>query len=239
MTDPSWFTRARYRAPDWAKRPVLRVLDRNRDLARQSRQQSYVTSAVLVSTAMTRAQAMRTSGQVLDLALPKAPREGLTMEFGVYMGRTLRHIDKLRPNAHGFDSFEGLPEAWKGRWVKGSFAVDRLPAVGTATLHVGWFDDTLPAFLEDHPLDKVAFLHLDADLYSSTVTVLDLLRDRIQCGTVIVFDEYFNYPGWEDHEHRAWMEFVAREQIAFEYVAYNRFGQQVAVEVVERSQVTS
>jgi hypothetical protein len=46
-----------------------------------------------------------------------------------------------------------------------------------------------------------------------------------------VFDEYFNYPGWEQHEHRAWQEFVARSKIRFKYVAYTCNNEQVAVVV--------
>ena len=51
-------------------------------------------------------------------------------------------------------------------------------------LYRGWFEDTLPAFCEQHP-GPIAFLHLDADLYSSTRTVFDLLGDGIVPGTVI------------------------------------------------------
>ena len=42
-------------------------------------------------------------------------------------------------------------------------------------LHNGWFEDTVPAFLAARPGVPVAFLHADADLYSSTATVLRAL----------------------------------------------------------------
>jgi hypothetical protein len=70
-----------------------------------------------------------------------------------------------------------------------------LPHVSSnVTLIKGWFDQTLPPFLEKHPA-PVSFLHVDCDLYSSTKTIFDSLRTRFRPGTVIVFDEYFNYPG--------------------------------------------
>ena len=47
---------------------------------------------------------------------------------------------------------------------------------------------------------------------------------------MIVFDEYFNYPGWERHEFRAWQEFVADKQVAYAYLGYAR--QQVALRIV-------
>ncbi|MDJ0106389.1 TylF/MycF/NovP-related O-methyltransferase, partial [Rhodococcus erythropolis] len=77
----------------------------------------------------------------------------------------------------------------------------------------------------------VAFLHLDADLYSSTKTVLDLLGDRLVPGSIVVFDEFFNYPGWQQHEYRAWTEFVTRTGISFEYLGYTVDNEQVIVEI--------
>jgi hypothetical protein len=87
-------------------------------------------------------------------------------------------------------------------------------------LHKGWFDKTLPQFRQDYP-QRIAFLHLDADLYSSTKTVFDLIGDRIVPGTIIAFDEFFNYPNWQnDGECRAFREFAASKKISFEYLGY-------------------
>ena len=66
----------------------------------------------------------------------------------------------------------------------------------------GLFDDTLPSFAKTHT-QPVSFLHVDCDLYSSTKAIFDILGDQIVEGTVIVFDEYFNYPGWQHHEFKA------------------------------------
>jgi hypothetical protein len=76
-----------------------------------------------------------------------------------------------------------------------------------------------------------AFLHMDADLYSSTRTVLDMMAPRIVPGTVIVFDEFFNYPGWREGEYRAFMEFVAAHAAQFEWLAYCETHEQVAVRI--------
>jgi hypothetical protein len=75
----------------------------------------------------------------------------------------------------------------------------------------------------------MAFMHMDADLYSSTKTVFDTLADRIVPGTVIVFDEFFNYPGWKRGESKAFAEMVAARGLKFEYLGYA--DQQVAVKV--------
>ncbi len=153
---------------------------------------------------------------LLSKALDLAEPNGLFLEFGVASGRTINHLALNTPQAHfyGFDSFDGLPEAWRSGFDKGAFAQARLPAVPpNVTLIKGWFDETLPAFLHDRPGVPLSLLHIDCDLYSSTRTIFANLRDRIVPGTVIVFDEYWNYPGWRDHEFKAFEELLAETGI--------------------------
>ena len=77
--------------------------------------------------------------------------------------------------------------------------------------------------------ESAAFIHIDSDLYSSAKTVLTLLQKQIVSGTVIVFDEYFNYPNWQQHEFRAFQEFVRDCDIHYEYIAYCSRGYSVGV----------
>ena len=77
--------------------------------------------------------------------------------------------------------------------------------------HVGWFNDTLPAFLAALPSDRqVSLLHIDCDIYSSASLVLSLLaaQARLAPGCIIIFDELFNYVGFEDHEMRALVDLL-------------------------------
>jgi hypothetical protein len=160
---------------------------------------------------------------------------GLIAEFGVATGRTINHIARLKPNlvVHGFDSFEGLPEDWTSRMPKGFFKRDALPRVRkNVELHVGWFDSTLPAFKAKYGDTPLQLLHIDSDLYSSAVSILTTLRDNIVPGTVIIFDEYINYPGWELDEFRAWQEHVSAYGIRYEYIGRVSRHQKVAVRVL-------
>ncbi|MBV8565314.1 MAG: class I SAM-dependent methyltransferase, partial [Methylobacteriaceae bacterium] len=104
----------------------------------------------------------------------------------------------------------------------GSFSVGgRLPAVHSNVVLVkGFFEQTLPDFLPTFSKKSVAFMHVDCDLYSATKTVLDGLAPMLIDGTIIVFDEYFNYPRWRHHEHKAFMEFIESRRTGFEYLAY-------------------
>ena len=203
-----------------------------RDLLTVTDQHAVRTSAEFQLREMDRATPYFHKNDTLVAAVKAAPSEGLFLEFGVHTGGTLRSISELAPtgSVFGFDSFEGLPEDWRTQYTAGTFAVDALPDVAGAELVVGWFDQTLPGFLADHP-EPVAFLHLDADLYSSTKTVLDALEPRLRPGTVLVFDEYFNFPDWEQHEHRAWTEFVERTGITFEYLGFTADDEQISLKL--------
>lgn len=168
----------------------------------------------------------------LHHALSLVEVDGMVLEFGVYTGTTLKIIASTLPHeeVYGFDSFEGLPEDWRSGFAAGAFGVEELPDVPGARLVAGWFDETLPGFVAEHP-GPVAFLHVDCDLYSSTKTVLDHVGPRLVEGSVVLFDEYFNYHGWRDHEYKAWTEFVDANGIEFSYEGYTFDHEQVIVRV--------
>jgi hypothetical protein len=176
---------------------------------------------------------------LLAFAAREAPETGLLIECGVADGASLRHLAgaTARP-LHGFDSFEGLPEHWAGTFErKGKFgrggALPEVPA--NVTLHKGWFEQTLPPFLAAHR-DDVAFLHIDCDIYSSTVTIFGELGLRLRPGSVIVFDEYFNYPSWQRHEWRAFQEFLRESGFSYRYLGFAQKNGHVAVKLGEKSE---
>ena len=162
--------------------------------------------------------------------------DGWVLEFGVATGRTLNQFAHWLPHkfVFGFDGFEGLPEDWTSRMRRGFFARDSLPRVrSNCELVVGWFDQTLPGFKQNKIKNgPIALLHVDCDLYSSTVTILKHLRENIVPGTVIVFDEYINYPGWQLDEFRAWQEHCKMYGVKYEYIGRVSRHQKVAVRVL-------
>ncbi|MCE6996914.1 class I SAM-dependent methyltransferase [Saccharothrix sp. S26] len=203
-----------------------------RDLVFAGEQEAARQSAAFIREHLPTAPHFGHPHATLEHALGLVEAEGMALEFGVYTGGTLKLIATAFAgrDVYGFDSFEGLPEDWRNGFPAGLFGMDGLPDVDGAELVVGWFDDTLPGFLDAHP-GPVSFLHVDCDLYSSTKTVLDLVGPRLVPGSVIVFDEYFNYPGWQDHEHKAWTEYVARTGIEFDYRGYTYDHEQVIMKV--------
>ena len=175
--------------------------------------------------------------------IPMVEITGHVMEFGVYRGKTMKHISRLfaPETCWGFDSFVGLPEAWcinsgdaPTTHPAGKFKIDEdedWPEFDVnVSLVKGWFEDTLPTWLKTHS-GAVKFLHVDCDLYSSTKTVLTHLNERIVPGTVIVFDEMYPwqestpYDLWYEHEYKALGEWVDKHDREFEPLLHSRHQQ--------------
>lgn len=204
------------------------------DVVKQMWQIAGKESAVFAMAKMGKSKSLSNAFALREYALSKAG-EGLFLEFGVFSGTSINQIAKLKPEdaVYGFDSFEGLPEKWRDGFDAEMFKMPSLPEVEkNVVLIKGLFNETLPSFLEFHP-GSCSFIHIDCDIYSSTKTVLTLLANRIVPGTVIVFDEYFNYPTWEEHEHKALIEFLHDQNMECDYFAYVGSHQQVAVAIRE------
>lgn len=171
-----------------------------------------------------------------DLRLHRAVSQqvlqaGYILEFGVATGRSIRHWARMFPDHDiwGFDGFEGIYESWNNM-PAGTFAC-KIPQVpSNVRLVQGRFDQTLPQWAETHP-GPISLLHVDCDLYSATKDIFATLKSRLVPGSIIVFDEYWNYPDWQQHEFRAWQE----QNIPYEYIAQVHGGnyQPVAVRILK------
>jgi predicted O-methyltransferase YrrM len=155
----------------------------------------------------------------IDTACKEITLDGDWAEFGVYQGTTARWLLNHIPDnttLHLFDSFEGLAREWSGLG-KGFFKTK--PPVfddSRVEMYPGWFIDTVHNALHDKEL---SFLHIDCDLYESTVDVLNNIP-KLRPGTIILFDEYVhnlaNKP--VDDEHRAFTEWIVMTGHNFEYL---------------------
>jgi O-methyltransferase len=122
-------------------------------------------------------------------------------ECGVYKGGTasmfaamLREQGSTK-KLHLFDTFEGMPEtdATKDLHVKGDFSDTSLEEVRAhvdandlAIFHPGLIPDTF-AGLE---AERIAFAHVDVDIYKSIIDCLEFIWPRLSPGGVVVFDDY-------------------------------------------------
>jgi len=131
-------------------------------------------------------------------------------EFGVASGSSfgwwLNAIRDEKSRFYGFDTFTGLPEDW-GSFKKGDMSNNNeAPKFNDNrhTFYQGLFQQTLPGFLKSYQGNRRKIIHMDADLYSSTLFVLTSLSPFINKGDIIMFDE-FNVPL---HEYKAFTEWT-------------------------------
>lgn len=150
----------------------------------------------------------------------KCNPDGLFMEFGVATGSTIRRLAQAVPGIiYGFDSFDGLPEEWTGYggMPKGSFrCAEPQDLPDNVTIVKGLFQDTLPRFLLQHP-KPASFVHVDCDLYSSTLFVLRSLSYRLD-GAIVAFDEISGPECYEKHEGAAFKEFLEESGYSAELI---------------------
>lgn len=172
--------------------------------------------------------------------VPNDP-SAVCVELGVASGRTINLIGHYLPlsKVYGFDSFDGLPEDWHDGvtlFKKGAFSTGgSMPNVPcNVTLVKGWFNETLPQFKAILGETPIALLHVDCDLYSSTKCGFDVLKNNIVPGTIIVFDELWNYTGFQEHEIKAFVEFLNETGYDFEGIVCSNksCAQQIAVRLL-------
>ena len=141
-------------------------------------------------------------------------------EFGVSSGSSFRwwlaHNSNSQSNFYGFDTFEGLPEAF-GPYGKGSMAAT-LESINItdprARFYKGLFQDTLVHFLDQYQGKNRKLIHMDADLFSSTIFVFSQLYRFLNDGDIIFFDE-FAVP---THEFQAFKIFTESFYVDYEVV---------------------
>lgn len=157
------------------------------------------------------------------------------LEFGVYKGDSIRWwVDQLKaPGAafHGFDTFTGLPEDWTPDKPRGFFSTEgQIPVIADprCQFHAGLFSDTLPGFLSRLRKGRRRVVHLDADLYTSTIYVLNALAPYLDAGDILMFDEYQDYMD----EFRAFEEFCTLWRPKYEVLAQNGAYTQVAMRLL-------
>jgi O-methyltransferase len=151
---------------------------------------------------------------VEDVIARRVP--GDLVEAGVWRGgacilmrAVLAAYDVTDRTVWAADSFQGLPkpnaadypaDAGVGLWmydelsvsadeVRANFAKYGLLDDRVRFLE-GWFKDTLP----EAPIDRIAVLRIDGDLYESTIQVLEALHPRVSTGGYVIVDDYNDIP---------------------------------------------
>ena len=158
------------------------------------------------------------------------------IEFGVCGGLSfkwwLEHNANPDSKFYGFDTFEGLPEAF-GPFGKGSMAV-ALESLDIhdprARFYKGLFQDTLVPFLDQYKNGRKKLIHLDADIFSATIFSLSQLYRFLNDGDILLFDE-FAVP---KHEFMAFKIFTESFYVNYEVIGAANNYLFVAVKIIKK-----
>lgn len=161
---------------------------------------------------------LRRQKYILNLKLVYNHRNtlGTIVECGTWRGGMIAGIASLLGKERSyylFDSFEGLPDA---RPIDGQRALEwqressssrnynncradqseaktAMQRSAATDFHIvkGWFNESLPKY----DGGEIALLRLDADWYESTMQCLEQLFFRVVPGGVVIFDDYYTWPG--------------------------------------------
>ena len=161
----------------------------------------------------------------INEAIKKFDKESLFLEFGVFKGDTInlfaKKLKKINAEIFGFDSFKGLKDEWMTEEFNppGTFDLKgKKPRVEkNVKLVDGWVEETTKNFLSKNS-KKIAFIHFDLDTYNSTSFVLKLVKNHLQPGTIILFDEFYGFPNWEKYEYKAFKEEI--DENKFKFIAF-------------------
>lgn len=157
---------------------------------------------------------------------------GLWLEFGVAAGDSLVKLAAcVAPSpVYGFDWFHGIPEDW-AMLGAGSYSTSGAPPAGlppNAHIVNGLINQTLPHFVSglraaaaalQQPVPRVQVLSLDCDLYLCHAEVFTALQDFLGEGSILIFDDALNFPGYEDEALKAFFEMLRRRPRAFRVLA--------------------
>ena len=157
------------------------------------------------------------------------------IEFGVFSGTSINFFsNKIKKNIYGFDSFEGLKEDWLGTTVqKGTFDLKKkIPKLNTNVIPiVGWIQDTLPKFLNEKQ-PKICFIHMDVDTYESSKFILEKIKPFLTNNSIILFDEIYNFEGWDVGEYKALKEVFNDDE--FRFISFSIDTAQAAIKIFKK-----
>ena len=160
----------------------------------------------------------------------------LFLEFGVFEGESINTFARILKTKNleifGFDSFEGLEEDWNMNEYNpiGTFSLNKKkPKVkDNVKLVQGKVQDTLEEFLKTNKGKKIIFSHLDMDTFTPTKFTLEKIKPFLTKGSILLFDQFYGYPNWQQHEYKAFKEVFKDEE--YKYIAFCE--SEVAIEML-------
>jgi len=128
--------------------------------------------------------------------LQTAKVAGDIVELGVYKGGSAKLICEIKGDRvfHLFDTFEGMPQSGESDTIKeGAFSdvtIEEVKEYLSGYKNVFLYKGLSPETAEAIKNRKISFLHLDVDLYKSTLDALQFFYPLMSSGGIIISHDY-------------------------------------------------
>jgi hypothetical protein len=239
---------------DWSKiinmPPVPSINEGNQVLHFKIKNKPYendVNAVKFVKKYLTAAKKLRADSEVIRFGSDAVTLNGAFIEIGTIVGKNSNFIAALNPfkKIYTFNFQKGLPTDWKRPDLKfsaGTFAFRNdsynPPLLANVIAYKGNFNEILPTFkkevLNNTP---IALLYVDTMSYEPTKQAFTAFEDNIVPGTIIIFDEFYNYPNAENHEWKVLQEFLQTKKLTAKFLAFNIQHEQVALKIVATKKI--
>ena len=70
---------------------------------------------------------------------------------------------------------------------------------------------------------------MDLDTYESTKFVLQEIKPYLKRGSILLFNEFYNFPGWSVGEYKALTEVFINSE--YKIIAFSKHGWEAVVEI--------
>src|SRR3989338_3807176 len=135
--------------------------------------------------------------QIYDTVQKTEKVDGVIAEVGVYKGGSAKLIREVTQKPlHLFDTFEGLPSLCEhddpGQFHKGDYSAS-LESVKNYLkdyTNISFYKGVFPSGVEPVRSKRFSFVHLDVDIYESTLNCLEFFYPRMSKGGVIISHDY-------------------------------------------------
>lgn len=190
--------------------------------------EAFSRSALFTTRKATREFAIKTS------LLNDQNKDYYYLEFGVFKGGSANFFSKYVNKLYVFDNFQGYKEDRANTHdvldSRESFNLNnKIPKLNpNVEPIIGWVEDTLVNFLETHK-PKINFVHLDINVYSSSKFVLEKIKPYLVKNSIIIFDQLYNYVGWQHGEYRSLKEVFKDSE--FDYRAFQITSRKCVIQI--------
>lgn len=78
--------------------------------------------------------------------------------------------------------------------------------------------------------NKINFVHIDVDTYETSKFVLEKIKPHLLKDSIILFDELYNFSGWDVGEYKSLIEIFHDNE--YRFLSFAKDGRQAVIQIL-------